>query len=135
MLPIFNQAMCYLYTHYSKKMLFLFLKNKSELFMIKWISQENSYNYFADIPKSISQARAMQHFGILPTHVFQLIPPFSPLLYELNMKKASVVWLHYRRHVLPLREAYKYNLKVSFLFANKLIFYSSPRILTTIYGS
>lgn len=62
---------------------------------------------FPDFPKTTNDAKAMQQFGILPTNVFQIIPPFSSLLYELNIKKPSSSWVLHRQFLLSLRETYK----------------------------
>lgn len=88
----------------------LLVKSLSEL-----IRSENVYEtgwILPDFPRTWKEASKMVHFGILPTHVIQLIPTFSLPLNDLNYKKMPLGWVEYRRELLGMREIFKHSLKV-----------------------
>lgn len=57
----------------------------------------------------------MLEMGILPTHVFHLIPPFTPPLTELLYCNVTEDWPDYRRNIMEIREAFKNRLVEVFL--------------------
>lgn len=66
----------------------------------------------ANVFKSIDDAKQLLALGIIPTHVFHLIPTYDPPFNELLYCHVPENWPEYRRNIVGLRDVFKSKLMV-----------------------
>ncbi|XP_030765971.1 adenylate kinase 8 [Sitophilus oryzae] len=91
-------------------------------YMVRTQSVANCGYIIADCINTEEEAKSLLQYGVLPTHVIHVVPPFQPELNDLLYCKVSENWPETRRNLFALKDIFKKTLKQ--VFAHEKDLYS-----------